>query len=247
MGDTAKWPPNGQPVCVVTGAGSGVGRDVAYLMAEAGWRVVLVGRTAAKLQQTIAMIREDMPEKPELAWLEEDISSAEACERVIAGVIERFGQVDALANVAGDAPLQPIGKITDEIYERCMGVNLKSVIFLTQACWPHFKKAGGGAIASVSSMASLDPFTGFNVYAAAKAGVNLFTKATADEGKRINVTAFSVAPGAIETPMLRANFNEKMIPADKTLDPVVVAGLVRDGLLREGRFENGETFSIASP
>ena len=132
----------------------------------------------------------------------------------------------------------------------CIAVNLKSVIYLTRAVWPTFKAqkdAGGGAICNVSSMATKDPFPGFNVYAAAKAGVNLFTKATADEGKRINVTAAAVAPGAIETPMLRANFPEKTIPTDKTLDPLTVAGVIRDVLTGAREFEPGETIFLPSP
>lgn len=246
MSAETSWPVADEPVCIVTGAGSGVGRDVACLMSEAGWRVVLVGRTLEKLEATAEMVKEEVPNGPELRCVAADLSSVEACESVVAETVEAFGRVDGLVNVAGDAPLQPIGKITKSIYDRCLDINLKAVVFLTQACWRHFKEGGGGAVVSVSSMASVDPFTGFNVYAAAKAGVNLFTKAVADEGKRANVTAFSVAPGAIETPMLRANFSEKLIPSDKTLDPVVVAGHVRDGLLRRGEFRNGETFVLAS-
>ncbi|MEQ9453000.1 MAG: SDR family oxidoreductase [Phycisphaeraceae bacterium] len=243
----SSWPQVENPVCIVTGAGSGVGRDTACLMAEAGFRVVLVGRTAEKLEATVALINEEVENPPELLVKPGDLADSETCERVVAETVEKFGRVDGLANVAGDAPLQPIGKITPEIYQRCMDINLKAVVFLTQACWPHFRKQKGGAISSVSSMASIDPFKGFNIYAAAKAGVNLFTKAVADEGQRMGITAFAVAPGAIETPMLRQNFPEKAIPTEKTLDPIVVAGVVRDGILRRGRFENGETFVLASP
>lgn len=248
MSDQAdNWPLVSDPVCIVTGAGSGVGRDTACLMAEAGFRTVLVSRTEEKLQATAELIREEVENPPECLILPADLTDHEACERVVEQTIEKFGRVDALANVAGDAPLQPIGKITPEIYQRCLDINLKAVVFLTQACWPHFRKQKGGAISSVSSKASVDPFKGFNIYAAAKAGVNLFTKAVADEGQRMGITAFAVAPGAIETPMLRQNFSEKAIPPENTLDPIVVAGVIRDGILRQGRFANGETFVLESP
>ena len=96
-------------------------------------------------------------------------------------------------------------------------------------------------------MAAVDPFVGFNVYAAAKAGVNLFTKAAADEGKKFNVIAAAVAPGAIETPMLRQNFPEKAIPTANTLDPLTVAGVIRDVLTGRRAVEPGELILLPSP
>ena len=161
--------------------------------------------------------------------------------------METFGRIDALANVAGSAPLQPIPRIKDADLDECLAVNLKSVIYTTRAVWPAFKQQKSGAIVNVSSMASVDPFTGFNMYAAAKAGVNLFTKATADEGKRLGIRAFAVAPGAIETPMLRANFPAKVIPEANALDPILVAGVIRDLLTGARTAEPGETLLLPSP
>jgi len=97
-----------------------------------------------------------------------------------------------------------------------------------------------------SSMAAFDPFRGFNMYGAAKAAVNLFTKATADEGKRINLNAVAVGPGAVETDMLRDNFSEKAIPKDMTLDPAEVAAVLRDCITGDRDFEPGETILLPS-
>ncbi len=137
--------------------------------------------------------------------------------------------------------------MSDEVIDAALAVNLKSVLYLTRAVWPTFRKQKQGAICNISSMASIDPFKGFNVYAAAKAGVNLFTKATADEGSRFNVRCAAVAPGAIETPMLRQNFPTKAIPETKTLDPLTVAGLVRDVLTGAWEGTNGQTIPLPSP
>jgi NAD(P)-dependent dehydrogenase (short-subunit alcohol dehydrogenase family) len=235
------------PVAIVTGAGSGVGRDTALLLADAGYRVVLVSRTEADLRETAEYVREEGRPDAETKVLPTDVSDSDAVQQLVDQTLEAFGRIDALANCAGSAPLQPIDKITDQIIDDALAVNLKSVIYLTRAVWPTFRQQKRGAICSVSSMASLDPFTGFNVYAAAKAGVNLFTKATADEGKRFNVIAAAVAPGAIETPMLRQNFPEKVIPSTKTLDPLVVAGVIRDVLTGQREITNGETIPLPSP
>ncbi|MEO1236317.1 MAG: SDR family oxidoreductase [Planctomycetota bacterium] len=237
-------------VAIVTGAGSGVGRDTALLLADAGYAVVLVARTEAKLHETAEYVREEGTPEAETFVRPTDVSDPDAVDALVKGVHEKYGRIDAAANVAGSAPLQPIDRITNEVIDDALDVNLKSVIYMTRALWPIFKSqkdSGGGVICNVSSMASIDPFKGFNVYAAAKAGVNLFTKATADEGARINVRAAAVAPGAIETPMLRANFSTKAIPEANSLDPLVVAGVVRDVITGACELEPGETIPLPSP
>jgi len=204
-------------VAIVTGAGSGIGRSTALLLAEAGYGTVLVARTKAKLEETAKLIAEESPDAATLVH-PADVSDEQAVQGVIDATLGKFGRIDAIANVAGYAPLGPIARLDTDAYRRCLAVNLDSVVFTTRAAWPTFKQQKHGVIANVSSMASVDPFTGFNVYGAAKAAVNLFTKATADEGARINLKAVAIGPGAVETPMLRDNFSEKAIPTDMTLD-----------------------------
>lgn len=238
---------------IVTGAGSGVGRDTALLLAEAGYNVTLVSRTAADLEATAETVRRETGAQVDLLVAPADVTDSAAVDAVVEKALERFGRVDAVANCAGSAPLQPLDRLTDQTIDAAIAVNLKSVIYTTRAVWPAFRRqhaagaTSGGAICSVSSMASIDPFTGFNVYAAAKAGVNLFTKAAADEGRQMGVVCAAVAPGAIETPMLRENFPEKLIPADKTLDPMDVAGVIRDVLTGSRAVEPGETIVLPSP
>ncbi len=237
----------GVQVAIVTGAGSGVGRDTAILLAEYGYAVVLVARTLNKLEETAAMIREEVGDAATTLVCPADVADESAVASVVKQTLERFGRIDAVANCAGDAPLQPIERIDAAVLDRTLAVNLKSVIYMTKAVWPTFRAQKSGAVVNVSSMASIDPFKGFNIYAAAKAGVNLFTKATADEGARLNIIAAAVAPGAIETPMLRANFPEKIIPASKALDPAVVAGVIRDVLTGRRAITSGETILLPSP
>lgn len=243
-------PDTEQKIALVTGAGSGVGRDTALLMADAGYTVVLVARTEANLEATAQYISEEGDPDAQTLVLPTDVSDSAAVEKMVETILEKYGRIDAVANCAGSAPLQPIDRMTNEIIDAALNVNLKSVLYVTRAVWPAFRKqkdSGGGAICNISSMASIDPFKGFNVYAAAKAGVNLFTKATADEGARFNVVAAAVAPGAIETPMLRQNFPVKAIPESNTLDPLVVAGVVRDVLTGARPITPGETIPLPSP
>ena len=238
-------PEANQPVVIITGAGSGVGRDLAMLMADAGYNTVLAARTRDTLESTAWLCSEEVP-GCETLIVPTDVADPAQAQALIDAAIEKFGRIDALANVAGYAPLQPIQRIEDETLARCTAVNFNAVVYTTRAAWPHFKKQKSGVICNVSSMGAFDPFTGFNIYGAMKAAVNIFTKATADEGKRLNVKAYAIAPGAIETPMLRENFSEKAIPAENTLDPSVVAGAIRDCLIGTTDMKSGETRPMPS-
>ncbi|MEM6750069.1 MAG: SDR family oxidoreductase [Planctomycetota bacterium] len=238
---------NGTKTAIVTGAGSGVGRDLAFLLAEEGVAVVMVARTEAKLREAEAYIREEVGPEAAVEVSPCDVSDSGAVRALVDGVAERHGSVDYLANVAGAAPIQPIARIEDDALRANLAVNFESVVYTTRACWPYFKKQKSGAVCNVSSMAAFDPFRGFNMYGAAKAAVNLFTKATSDEGASIGVRAAAVAPGAIETPMLRENFSVKAIPEANTLDPLDVAAVIRDVLLGRREVSPGETIQMPSP
>lgn len=234
-----------KPVAILTGAGSGVGRDLAVLMAEAGYTCVLAARTQANLEETAALVAEETPGAMTLV-VPTDVADPAAVQALIDATLAKFGRIDAIANVAGYAPLQPIPRIEDDTLRKVMAINFDAVVYATRAAWPTFKAQKSGVVCNVSSMGAFDPFTGFNIYGAAKAAVNIFTKATADEGKRLNVTAYAIAPGAIETPMLRDNFSEKAIPADHTLDPATVAAAIRDCLTGKTDMQSGETRKMPS-
>lgn len=237
---------NEPPVAIITGAGSGVGRALALQLAASGYRCVLAGRTLATLEETAQLIHAQTP-GAEATAIPTDLADPEAVKALVEQAAKTYGRVDALANVAGYAPLQPIPRISEQTLRQCIAVNFESTVYLTQACWPLFKAQGNGVVVNVSSKASVDPFTGFNVYGAAKAAVNLFTKATADEGKAIGVKAYAIAPGAIETGMLRSMFNEQMLPKDKTLTPEQVAQAIADCITGETTMQSGETFVMDSP
>jgi NAD(P)-dependent dehydrogenase (short-subunit alcohol dehydrogenase family) len=233
-------------VAIVTGAGSGVGRDSALLLAEAGYAVVLVGRTLEKLRATEALMREEGGD-PKVLLCAEDLADPQVPQRIVDAAVQALGRIDVLCNIAGAAPLQPIDRITPGVWRQNVDINLSAPVLLTAAAWPVFKRQKAGFVANVSSMASIDPFPGFSIYAAAKIGLNMFTRCTADEGRKIGVRAVCIAPGAIETPMLRQNFGEKVIPTDRTLDPADVAAMIVACLTGDRDFKPGGTIVLASP
>ncbi|MGB1124155.1 MAG: SDR family oxidoreductase [Phycisphaeraceae bacterium] len=234
-----------KPVVIITGAGSGVGRDLGVLMVEAGYNAALAARTASALEETASLAKSEVPDA-EVLCVPTDVADPAAINKLVSETLRRFGRIDALANVAGYAPLQPIDAIDDQTLQQCTAVNFDAVVYATRAVWPTFKTRKAGAICNVSSMGAFDPFTGFNIYGAMKAAVNIFTLATADEGKAVGVSAYCIAPGAVETPMLRGLFDEKMIPTENTLDPATVAAAIRDCLTGKTDMKSGETRQMPS-
>lgn len=216
------------------------------LLAAEGYETALVGRTRSKLEDTADQIRHKSKHAV-CELMPVDLADAAATEGLIDRVLDRFGRIDALANVAGAAPFLPIDQVTRDVWRQCVDTNLSYVVQLTSAVWPVMKQQRGGMIVNVSSMASVDPFPGLAIYATAKAGLNLFTRCTAREGSEIGIKAVAIAPGAIETPMLRSLFDEASLPRDKTLDPIVVGELIRDCITGRRDFEPGETIQFPSP
>lgn len=231
---------------IITGAGSGIGSHAAELLAAEGYAVVLVGRTESKLDDAADRIAEAV-EAATVEAMPTDVTDPEAVERLIAAVQDKFGRVDVLCNVAGDAPLNPIPQNTYAAWRRCIDTNLTAVVLLTSRLFPVMEEQGGGTIVNVSSMASFDPFPGFSMYAAAKVGVNMFTRSTAEEGKDKNISAVCVAPGAVETGMLRGLFSEEVIPKESALDPRDVARAVVDCATGKRGYDPGETIAMPSP
>lgn len=233
-------------VAIVTGAGSGVGRATAIQLAEAGFDVVLAARTVASLNETAALIAQRTPAAHSLV-APTDLTDAEATRQLVPAVLAKFGRLDAIAHVAGHAPLCAIDQLTSEVIEQCFKTNVSSAINLVAAAWPTLMRQKSGVIVCVSSMASIDPFPGFSVYAPAKSALNMFVRCVAREGKPLGIKSVAIAPGAIETPMLRGLFGTDQIPADKTLAPQTVAKVIVDCITGKRNFADGETIVMPSP
>jgi NAD(P)-dependent dehydrogenase (short-subunit alcohol dehydrogenase family) len=231
-------------VALVTGAGSGIGRAVARALAAEGWALALAGRTESKLQATA----EGLGEGIATVVCAGDVSNPADCGRIVAAVQDRFGRLDALINVAGIAELASIAQTTPQVWRRAVDTNLSSVIELTRLSWPLFdKNTEPCVVVNVSSMASIDPFDGFAAYGAAKVGVNLFTLVTAREGEAIGLKAYCVAPGAVETPLLRSLFGTDLLPEDAALSPAEVATVIVDCVTGREEYENGGVIELVKP
>lgn len=234
-------------VAIVTGASSGVGRAVAEGLLNEGRTVVLVGRREAPLR---AMAQDHGP----LAVVHPaDMGKADAGASVVAAALAavaaagKDGHLDAVVNNAGVAELAPFSETDDAILDRAVSVNLLGPIRLLRAAWPHLAASSRGRIVNVSSMATADPFPGFLAYAATKSALESVTRSAAGEGADAGIRAWTVAPGAIETPMLRGLFDESVLPPDAAMSPATVAALILSCLRDERSEASGATIRLAGP
>lgn len=219
------------PVTIVTGAGSGIGRALSLMLAERGHALTLSGRTESKLAETAALCARHGCPAPIVA--PGDLSHPGVAHAVVDRTLAERGRLDTLVNCAGTAPLAPIEATDDAILADAFGANTFAPAYLIARAWPHFRSRRKGCVVNVSSLASTDPFAGFFAYAAAKSAMDSFTRSMHGEGARHGIRAFCVNPGAIETPLLRRNFPEKVLPHERTLPPEAVAQVIVECI--EGR------------
>lgn len=230
-----------QPVAIITGAGSGIGRQCAFQLGARGWGLTLVGRTRATLAETAQSLGDTAH-----CLIEADVGEVESASRVVDETLARFGRLDALINNAGHAPCKPFHQFTDAELDRTFQVNAIGPIRLMNRAWPHLCRAGGRVV-NVSSYSALDPFSGLGVYGAAKSALNVLGRASTREGRGYGVRLFTVAPGAVETGMLRAIWSEAQLPRTNTLNPDEVAAVIVACAAGERDVDAGGLIALPSP
>lgn len=210
-------------VCVITGGSSGIGLATAKRFVAAGDHVIICGRDVQRLNAATAELASIAPSKL-VGGRQVDVGQPGAVAELIQWAHGETGRVDVLFNNAGYPPCDEIARITRVQFDQAIAVNVAATFEGTQAAWPIMAEQGGGTIVNMSSMAAVDPFEGFSVYAGCKAWVEAFSKAVAAEGQPSKIRVVCVRPGAVETPMLRGLFPQ--FPADQVVAPDQVANVV---------------------
>lgn len=224
-----------RPVTIVTGAGSGIGRALAILLAERNYRLVLAGRTQVKLAETERLCAAAGPAHQAVTY-ECDISKWDQASALVDHALGAFGALDVIVNCAGVAPMADIADTDATLVEHAFRCNAFGAAAIVARAWPHFVRRKSGCIVNISSYATIDPFPGFFVYAASKAALDSMTRSCHVEGAQHGIRAFTVNPGAVETPMLRALFPHDVLPAERALHPREVAEVAVECI--EGRRED---------
>lgn len=187
---------------VITGASRGIGRECARLFAQRGYNVVINYNNSEDRARELC--DELNSQGLSAAMVRADVSVPSQAKELIDRAVELFGSVDVLVNNAGIGEQRLITDVTDEIWERMMGVNLNSVFYCTRQALRHMINKKSGRIINISSIWGICGASCEVHYSAAKAGVIGFTKALAKEVGPSGITVNCVAPGVIETEMNKA-------------------------------------------
>ena len=183
---------------VVTGGGRGIGRGISRAMAKCGASVVVAGRSAGPLDDTVDELR--ALGRPAIA-VPTDVTSAADIERLVATTIEEFGAIDCWVNNAGSANAADVGPLIDldeRQWDAVVDLNLKWTFFAAQAA-ARTMIGRGGSIVNISSRSGSQPCPMTGQYGAAKAGVDSLTATMAVEWGHYGIRVNGVAPGLVPT------------------------------------------------
>ena len=213
-------------VCLITGGGSGIGRATANKMAKEGARIIVVGRTQTKIDETVSSIKKDGGYASGYAT---DVSDQALVDALVTSVIQEHSKIDLLLNNAGHSSKhRRLTTTTATEIQSVIDSNLIGTIYCSQAVVPYMISAEEGTIINVASIAGLSPSNlGGMIYSAVKAAVINFTGFLNDDLKNTGIRASVVIPGEVDTPILDnrpippdENARAKMVTAEDTAEAI---------------------------
>jgi len=234
-------------VALVTGAGRGIGKSIAELLAKNGVRVICVSKSADSCGATAAAITAAGGQAKALAV---DVADGAAVAKASADLLAEFGQIDILINNAGITKDGLLFRMSEDDWNNVMATNLTSCYHWTKHVGRAMTQKRWGRIINISSVVALMGNAGQANYCAAKAGMIGFTKAIAKEFAARNVTCNAVAPGFIKTDMtaaLPAEAAEKitsLIPLKRLGESADIAHMTAFLAAEEASYITGQVFTV---
>lgn len=236
-----------EQVVVITGAGQGIGAEVAKEFGQEGATVIIVdfnGENAEKVSQEI------IGNSGKAGSYQGDVANYDQTQETIAKIYAEYGKIDVLVNCAGITRDASLKKMTKENWDAVIATNLTGTFNFIKAVFDKMTAAGYGRIVNFSSLAGITGNFGQTNYSASKAGVIGMTKTVAIEGAAKGVTANVVAPGFIQTPMTDAipeEVKNKMIqgiPVKRIGLPADVAYAVKFLASKESGYITGQVIEV---
>jgi len=234
-------------IAIITGAGGGIGKATAERFAREGAKLVIADVNLQALEGVATSIH---GMGGTVAFAKVDVTSPAEVEAMTRLALDQFGRIDILINNAGIIRDKFSWNMTDEQWNLVIDVNLKGTFLCCRAVIPSMRAQSYGKIVNTSSISSLGN-PGQANYAAAKAGVSALTRTLALEVARYNINVNCVAPGAIDTPMIRSmppeilnTWLEQKIPLKRLGNPSAVASLHTFLVSDEADYITGQTIFV---
>jgi hypothetical protein len=241
-------------VAVVTGAGRGIGREIALFLAKEGAKVVandLGGRedgTGGETKVADDVVKEIKDAGGDGAANYDSVTTMESGKRIIQTALDKFGKLDILVNNAGILRDRMIFNMTEEEWDAVIAVHLKGTYSCTRAASPLMREQRSGRIINFTSTSGLIGNVGQANYAAAKMGIVGFTKVVALDMAKYNVTANSISPFAwtrlIGTIPTETEAQKRRVEKLKKMSPADIAPLVAYLASDEAQYVTGQIFGV---
>ena len=235
-------------VAVVTGGAGGIGGAIARRFAREGAHLSLVD-IDADAAKTIAT--ELTAKKTDVITVVADVTNKQSVQEMVQTTLNRWGRIDILVNVAGGADRRLVVDMTADDWDRIIDMNLKSVFLCSQAVLPTMLTRKYGKIVNISSIYGFTGNATRSSYAAAKAGVAVFTKTLALEHAKDGLNVNAIAPGRIETPRVRGHYTDEawaaavaQIPMGRTGTPDEIASAALFLVTDENKYITGQTIHV---
>jgi len=235
---------------IVTGAGSGIGRAIAFGYAREGARVVAADIDLAAAEETVRQIRED---RGKAIATGVDVSKRDQVEKMQAAALKAYGRVHVLAAAAGIGGDHSFLEMRESDWDRVLEVNLKGLFLCGQLLAQHMVEAGGGSIINITSTLADVAMPNSAHYAAAKGGGKLLTKAMALELAPFGIRVNALAPGLTRTKMTQLDTEEGFAarqhildktPLGRPADPQEMVGAAVYLASNESSFVTGTTIVV---
>ncbi|TAK31854.1 MAG: SDR family oxidoreductase [Chloroflexota bacterium] len=206
-------------VAIVTGGGSGIGREICLRLAQEGAKLVIADVDLNSAQETASKVS---AANGEALPLQTDVASATDVQRMIEATADRFERLDILVNNAGIIIRKRIDEYSEEEWDRMHDVNLKAFFQCLKHGLPLMKRSGRGKVVAIASMAGLVGLrygAGYTAYSSTKGGILSLVRALAAELAPYSINVNSVSPGTIETPIASLYLNDPAMK-DKILGAI---------------------------
>jgi 3-hydroxybutyrate dehydrogenase len=182
-------------VSIITGAASGIGLGIAQEFAKDGATVVMADVNEEQLKKESSKINGS-------AYFKTDLSKRAGCKSLVDFVLDKYGRVDILVNVAGVQTVSPIDQFPEDRWDFIIALMLSAPFYLTRYVWPSMKEHGWGRIINLNSIHGLVASEFKSAYVSAKHGLMGLTKTTGLEGGPLGITVNSICPSYVRTPLV---------------------------------------------